>query len=221
MPSRSCPNCQAPAEPGAVYCERCGYRLPAVADQPASESVPCPACGALNLPGELFCQACGVVLAPVSAQPPPLPRPLDRQEQPPTPSAVGADLSVRPDMGVRPARTGSTLTSSVHGRLRQRETGRICVFPTGKPQLLVGRSDIAESFFPDVDLEPFEGENMGVSRRHALLTTRGGAVYLEDLNSTNFTFLNHQLLVPGQPLLLKDGDIIQFGQLVLVYEENA
>ena len=169
----------------------------------------------MNLPGELFCQACGVVLAPVSAQPPPLPRPLDRQEQPPTPSAVGADLGVRPAVGVRPAptaRSGSTPTSSVHGRLRQRETGRVCTFPAGKPQLLVGRSDIADGFFPDVDLEPFEGENMGVSRRHALITARGGDVYLEDLNSTNFTFLNHQLLVPGQQLLLKDGDIIQFGQ---------
>jgi len=152
-----------------------------------------------------------VVLAPVSTGPPPLPRPLDRQEQPPALPTVGADLGVRP----------STLASSVRGKLHQRETGRICVFPTGKPQLLVGRSDIAEGFFPDVDLEPFEGENMGVSRRHALLIARGGAVYLEDLNSTNFTFLNHQLLVPGQQLLLKDGDIIQFGQLVLAYEENA
>ena len=215
MPSRSCPNCQAPAEPGAIYCERCGFRLPAAADQPASESVPCPACGALNLPGELFCQSCGVVLAPISAQPPPLPRPLDRQEKTPAPAPVGADL------GVRPARSGSTISSSVRGKLRQRDTGRVCEFPTGKPQLLVGRSDIAEGFFPDVDLEPFEGENMGVSRRHALLTTRGDAVYLEDLNSTNFTFLNHQLLVPGQPQMLKDGDIIQLGQLVLAYEENA
>ena len=151
MPSRSCPNCQAPAEPGAIYCERCGFRLPAAEDQPTSESIHCPACGARNLSGELFCQACGVVLAPVSTGPPPLPRPLDRQEHPPIPSAVGADLSVRPAVGVRPApaaRSGSTLTSSVRGKLRQRETGRVCAFPAGKPQLLVGRSDIAEGFFP-------------------------------------------------------------------------
>jgi len=67
----TCPNCGNKTGEGAIFCDRCGARLPkaeaAVASVPAAVaaggSVICPACGAGNVPGEAFCEFCGAPLA--------------------------------------------------------------------------------------------------------------------------------------------------------------
>jgi hypothetical protein len=56
-----------------------------------------------------------------------------------------------------------------------------------------------------------------VSRRHARLTFQGGKYVLEDLGSTNGTFVNGQRL--AGPRVLKAGEVVSFGeQIILVYE---
>src|SRR5215216_3488220 len=56
-----------------------------------------------------------------------------------------------------------------------------------------------------------------ISRRHARLTFQGGKYILEDLGSTNGTFVNGQRL--AGPRVLKSGEVISFGeQIVLVFE---
>jgi pSer/pThr/pTyr-binding forkhead associated (FHA) protein len=56
-----------------------------------------------------------------------------------------------------------------------------------------------------------------VSRRHSRLTFQGGKYVLEDLGSTNGTFVNGQRL--AGPRVLKPGEVISFGeQIVLVFE---
>jgi pSer/pThr/pTyr-binding forkhead associated (FHA) protein len=56
-----------------------------------------------------------------------------------------------------------------------------------------------------------------ISRRHARLTFQGGKYVLEDLGSTNGTFVNGQRL--AGPRVLKAGEVVSFGeQIVLVYE---
>jgi hypothetical protein len=55
-----------------------------------------------------------------------------------------------------------------------------------------------------------------VSRRHARITWQNGSYYLEDLNSTNGTFLNGALVTSPQPL--RSGDTIGIGQTVLVFQ---
>jgi pSer/pThr/pTyr-binding forkhead associated (FHA) protein len=56
-----------------------------------------------------------------------------------------------------------------------------------------------------------------ISRRHARLTYQGGKYILEDLGSTNGTFVNGQRL--AGPRVLKTGEVISFGeQIVLVFE---
>jgi hypothetical protein len=47
-----------------------------------------------------------------------------------------------------------------------------------------------------------------VSRRHAQVDFRDGAWFIEDLNSTNGTFLNGQRLDPGRLYLLNAGDVL-------------
>jgi hypothetical protein len=56
-----------------------------------------------------------------------------------------------------------------------------------------------------------------ISRRHARLSFQGGKYVLEDIGSTNGTFVNNQRL--GGPYVLKPGDVISFGeQIALIYE---
>jgi len=59
-----------------------------------------------------------------------------------------------------------------------------------------------------------------ISRRHARLTYQGGKYILEDLGSTNGTFVNGQRL--AGPRVLKSGEVVSFGeQIVLVFENIA
>ena len=56
-----------------------------------------------------------------------------------------------------------------------------------------------------------------VSRRHSRLTFQGGKYVLEDMGSTNGTFVNSQRL--AGPRVLKSGEVISLGeQIVFVYE---
>ena len=56
-----------------------------------------------------------------------------------------------------------------------------------------------------------------ISRKHSRLTFQGGKYVLEDLGSTNGTFVNGQRL--AGPVVLKSGDVVSFGeQIVLMYD---
>lgn len=56
-----------------------------------------------------------------------------------------------------------------------------------------------------------------VSRIHARLTEEEGNIYVEDLHSTNGTYLNDLLLEPHRKMKLKRGDIILFGNAEFVF----
>jgi pSer/pThr/pTyr-binding forkhead associated (FHA) protein len=108
----------------------------------------------------------------------------------------------------------------VEAILLLRESGVLLPLPKGKTDLIIGRSDAARSIYPDIDLAPHGGDAHGVSRRHARLIVEADGVYLEDLNSTNFTFLNRRRLEPGQRYPLRNGDEIRLGLLALEYRET-
>jgi pSer/pThr/pTyr-binding forkhead associated (FHA) protein len=57
----------------------------------------------------------------------------------------------------------------------------------------------------------------GVSRHHARITRRGERFLLEDLSSSNGTFLRKQRLEAGRPSELSEGDEIQIGANRLVF----
>ncbi|RMG88346.1 MAG: FHA domain-containing protein, partial [Chloroflexi bacterium] len=44
---------------------------------------------------------------------------------------------------------------------------------------------------------------------------RDGSLHIKDLGAKNGTFLNGQKLVPEQPRVLRDGDEIRLGRLIL------
>jgi predicted component of type VI protein secretion system len=77
-------------------------------------------------------------------------------------------------------------------------------------QLTVGRDATNEIVINDAE----------ISRRHARLTFQGGKYVLEDLGSTNGTFVNGQRL--AGPRVLKAGEVVQFGeQIMLVFEATS
>lgn len=51
----------------------------------------------------------------------------------------------------------------------------------------------------------------GISRRHAVIFLSGSDLYVEDLNSTNGTYVDNVRLNPGEPLLLKEESVLRIG----------
>lgn len=77
-------------------------------------------------------------------------------------------------------------------------------------QLVIGRDSSSNIAINDAE----------VSRKHARLTFQGGKYVIEDLGSTNGTFVNGQRLV--STVVLKSGDVVSLGeQIVLMYEALA
>src|SRR6266700_2142121 len=68
---------------------------------------------------------------------------------------------------------------------------------------------------PDVDLDDDDPEAK-VSRRHARIMRDEGDYFIEDLGSTNGTFVNRgRRLIPGNRQVLRDGDEIIVGKTFL------
>lgn len=78
----------------------------------------------------------------------------------------------------------------------------------------IGRPDPSLGLIPDLDLSSEGPEALWVSRRHARIFYHDGHFYIEDLGSTNGTYLNHKRLVSGLPYALQDGDELRFGRIV-------
>lgn len=87
-------------------------------------------------------------------------------------------------------------------------------------EVLIGRMDPRLSRPPDIDLDPYGGVTAGMSRRHARLLRKQEGWFLEDLQSTNGTYVNEVRLLPHRPIRLHSGDLVRFGQLTVVFEET-
>ncbi|MDP1545139.1 MAG: FHA domain-containing protein [Anaerolineales bacterium] len=80
-------------------------------------------------------------------------------------------------------------------------------FPLDGDQLLIGRDSSNAVSINDAE----------VSRKHSRLSFQGGKYVIEDLGSTNGTFVNGQRL--AGPVVLKAGDVVSLGeQIVLMYD---
>lgn len=81
------------------------------------------------------------------------------------------------------------------------------------PLAILGRHGQHESNQPQIDLVPFGAFEKGVSRFHACLRREQSVFEIEDLASSNGTWLNGQRLLASQPTVLQAGDTIRLGQL--------
>lgn len=160
--------------------------------------VVCPSCGSDNLPGTLFCVQCGTYLpsgGPLRTEPLP-----DQEDGRPA----------------RPTRGDGTEEENpaINIEVDVLNTGRKILLSADR-EILVGRLDAAHGIFPELDMTTDGGLEQGVSRRHARIYTRDGTCFVEDLDSTNGTFLNGERVTPYLPYAFHDGDTLTFGTMRL------
>ena len=117
------------------------------------------------------------------------------------------------------AAAGEPTPATAHARLaihRGRAAGK--EFPLSEDEAYIGRWDADGGIFPDVDLDADDPEAK-VSRRHARITRRGEQYFIEDLGSTNGTFINRgRRLLPGDRQPLQDGDELIIGKTFLKFQ---
>ena len=90
-------------------------------------------------------------------------------------------------------------------------------FPILAAESMIGRWDADGGIFPDVDLDQDDPEAK-VSRRHARIQFLNNQFLIEDLGSTNGTFLNRgPRLLPGAKQPLNNGDEIIVGKTFLKF----
>lgn len=149
-----------------------------------------------NPDGSMYCDQCGEAL-PAAAPAPgvgvaPTPGYPDASAVPAAPVTVGAP------------------------RLVLKEDGAEFSLE-GKSEFLIGREDPVSNIYPDIDLTPHNGEDYGVSRMHAKIYVQEGQYLVEDLNSTNSTYINRQKLSAKTPTAIRDGDEIRFGKVEAIF----
>ncbi len=221
----TCSACGFVNLPGEMFCQNCGVQLSPVASAPPPPPIPleavedtpggdtspviCPVCSHRNMPGEVFCQNCGFQLPQRSIAD------LEEREKKPS-EQPPLELETSPMVSKMEAEAPQV----VRGVLVVRATKAEIDLNQGKAEVTLGRADPLREIYPDIDLTSHGGDTAGVSRLHARLVAEEGQVFIEDLNSTNYTFLNRQKLQPGRLYLLEQGDEIRLGLFVLEYRKE-
>jgi hypothetical protein len=190
----------------------------------------CQKCGIENRETANFCEECGTRLAEPPPSPPaftaePVSRPVSSSGfKASAVTSVGIPPLVEPNGGPvdLPEEPPSPSSTGVHGTLIiERGGGANSEFPLSGEESQIGRWDADNGIFPDVDLDAFDSDAK-VSRRHARVTFRNGAHMIEDLGSTNGTFVNRgRRLLPGSPQVLNDGDEIIVGKTFLRFRVKS
>jgi len=193
------------------YCDVCGVAMPAGAatspgPQPGdtipvptvdpdagtadagkpADSQECPNCGVANAPDALFCEACGYDFTTGT-----MPRP----DSPPATTPDTATGDTPPPGNISPPLEDTWVAELWIDPQWYAEqsspdplpsAGPPTVVPLKNTSLLVGRESKSRDIHPDVEC----GTDNGVSRRHAQLTTDGTRWWVEDLGSSNGTFVS-------------------------------
>ncbi len=188
----------------------------------------CPVCGQENEPGNIFCDNCGAQLPAVQSAPPaPPPQSIPHQPavnpppQPDAPPAPVRAITVPIALPTAPAPTGPIAplpptqpAPAGHPRLVVAASGMYFDL-FRRTEVIVGRVDPTSRIFPEVDLTAQGGDEGGVSRRHCRITLAGNQFFVEDLGSTNGTYVDASRLTPNTRVALDNGRQLRLGKLIL------
>lgn len=204
--------------------------------------ITCERCQTENIEGSQYCDECGAALEHAIAGGP-VGRAHTSERASPETEAVASDSGAAPRASelraVAKPQPFAPAGTSIAGRVRSHEDSQPArrdpgaaphaklvihrgrsvgkEFPMCEDESHIGRWDADGGIFPDVDLDSDDPEAK-VSRRHARITRRAGQYYIEDLGSTNGTFVNRgRRLLPGDRQPLRDGDEVIVGKTFLKF----
>lgn len=204
----TCESCRSENWDGAQFCDECGKSLPRPASRPAAATPP-----GFKSPTDSSARPAASPTTQAGAADNGHPAPVVFPEPKPVTATVAG--AARPAASSDPSR-GLATAHAVLTISRGHSAGR--EFPVHEDEAYIGRWDADSGIFPDVDLDADDPEAK-VSRRHARITRRNGQYFIEDLGSTNGTFVNRgRRLVPGDRLPLKDGDEIIIGKTFMQFK---
>ncbi|GAB1541240.1 hypothetical protein NUACC21_39100 [Scytonema sp. NUACC21] len=135
---------------------------------------------------------------PPAIVPPPPPEPAAAPTPPPAPAAAA------------PSKTQLQQTTV---RLLHIQTDREVELPLNLSVIHMGKPN--DRIPPDIDVSGFPNSEI-VSRIHADIRVEGDAYYIEDVGSSNGTYINNLPLLPGNRHRLRPGDRISLGKGDLV-----
>ena len=156
----------------------------------------CPSCQKVNNPDAMFCAHCGYAFSGESNTTVIVP---DRSYKVPDASQLSHLIDLHPD----------ALILYIVGRKQPMIVKTNADIVLGRR----GKGDTDEK--PDVDFTDFDGHILGVSRKHAIIHLTDKGYSIEDLGSSNGTFLNEQRVPPHDPRELASGDLLRMGQCIL------
>ncbi|MGB3615671.1 MAG: FHA domain-containing protein [Elainellaceae cyanobacterium] len=173
-----------------ITCPNCAYQNPDDAVQcdaccgPLPAMIACSSCGALSQADASFCGRCGAPLDETPARSPRQNYSLDPNQVLAEPSAASAYLQ-------------HTTTETDIALPPQ-----MLVIHIGKPNDRVP---------PDIDVSGFPHSEV-VSRIHASICVEEDIYYIEDMGSSNGTYINNLPITVGSRCRLQDGDRIALGK---------
>jgi len=232
-----CPFCHFENEDGALFCEQCKSDLTGVDSAPAvpvaveapplpvaeviEEAIPFAMADAIEIVEEV--PSFPMAEMAIEEMPPlpvaeAMPEPIAEEVAPPPIAAevAPAPIAAAPIAAAPVAPPVSDdpyfVSDSANPRLYVVRGQKPKVeFPILGGLNFIGRADDKPV---DIDLEDQENpERVWASRQHAVIEFEDNKITIEDLNSSNGTFLNRNKIYPGQKMPLKANDMVQIGNI--------
>lgn len=162
---------------------------PPQAALPPHDQSECPQCNTMNPSTARYCFSCGTLLTRTGTQ-----------------QLVSEDHLEGANFG-----SLSTLVFNVRGY----ENTPLQVDMDDMQELIIGRTAVDSVIVPDIDLSDYDAQGLGVSRVHATLKRKDTAVIISDMGSVNHTYLNGERVFPQEIRVIRDGDELRLGRLVM------
>ncbi len=208
----SCPNCGAPVQTDGRFCGQCGFNL-------LSSTVTTPDASV----GTDFSTVPDLLSPDLVVEPEPLMSSSSLPSSPAVPvtqvtkSASSAQVGVDPNQS-QPAPQPLAISSKTQlqqhkAQLLHVQTNTLIELPQNLSLIHIGKPN--DRIPPDVDVAGFPNSEI-VSRIHADIRIEGDAHYIEDVGSSNGTYINNMPLLPGNRHRLRVGDRISLGKGDLV-----
>ena len=235
-----CPVCHFSNEDGALFCEQCKSDLSSAPVAEAIEAIPMAVAEPIDEPiADVILSPFpmeAIPLEPIPLEPVPEAKPIEAHpieahpvetttpaaaetEREPilaAPVAPPAPAPVVEAVAAAPATTPTPSLAGAQPKLKVIRGLKIGVeFPLYPEYNYIGRADEKPV---DVDLEDQEPpDRVWCSRQHSVIHFDEGAgiLTIEDLNSSNGTYVNRNKVYPGQKKQLMPNDVVQIGTVHL------